>query len=204
MIEKINLEDLQQINDELFSFIWNFLHGDNIMYNFKILQALYAARAKSVTERLFNKPITIQIVSIIEAILIDFLTRIDEATHHLPKGVDKETLNQIKADIKKDKKPHKIEDESGERIYMIRKMYHFKQIVKILKKYELFGPANDNIYDLLSDFADMRNRVHIENYYRNLEEREARVFTNRRLSALEEILYGLWQKMTTDFKRPWS
>ena len=155
MIQQINLDDLQQVNDELFTFVWNFKHGDNIMYNFKILQTLYKARETAENERLLNKPITIQIVSIVEAILIDFLTRIDQATNHLPGGVDRETLDEIKADIEKDKKPHKMEDEFGERIYMRRKMYHFNQIVKILRKYEILGAENDDIYGLLSNFADM-------------------------------------------------
>ena len=204
MIQQINLNDLQQVNDELFSFVWNFKHGDNIMYNFKILQTLYIARETAENERLLNKPITIQIVSIVEAILIDFLTRIDLATNHLPGGVDRETLDEIKAEIEKDKKPHKIEDEFGERIFMRRKMYHFNQIVKILRKYEILGTENDDIYGHLSNFADMRNRVHIENYHGNLEDREYKVFTSQRLNALEEVLSGLWVKMTTDFKRPWE
>ena len=66
-------------------FIWNFKHRDNIHYNFKILAALYKAMADSKKKNLFYKPVTIQIVSIIEAIFIDFLIRIDQATGHLPK-----------------------------------------------------------------------------------------------------------------------
>lgn len=203
MIEKINLDDLQQVHDDLFTFVWNFKHGDNIMYNLKILDSLYRAKREAGNNQLFNKPITIQIVSIVEAILIDFLTRIDQATHHLPGGIDPRTLNLIKADIEKDKKAVKIEDELGERIYTRRKMYHFKQIVKILEEHEILGPKEDKIYKLLSKFADMRNRVHIENYHRNLEASECHVFTQQRLSDLEQILSEVWVKMTTEFKRPW-
>ena len=92
MIEQINLDNLEQVSEELFNFVWNFKHGDNIMYNFKILHSLYRAYETVDDKQLLNKPITIQIVSIVEAILIDFLTRIDEATNHLPGGVDRETL----------------------------------------------------------------------------------------------------------------
>lgn len=192
------------MNDELFTFIWDFKHGDNIMYNFEILKALYIARDNAANKNILNKPITITIVSIVEAILIDFLTRIDQATNHLPGGVDRETLDKIKAEIEKKKTPVKIEDELGERIYLRRKMYHFNEIIKILKKHELFGAKQDDIYEQLSQFGDMRNRVHIENYHQNFEEREYRVFTSQRLTDLEGILSNLWKKMTTDFKRPWQ
>jgi len=204
MIKVINLDDLEEVSEGLFTFIWDFKHGDNIMYNFEILQALYKSRESSENPKLFNKSITIQLVSIIEAILIDFLTRIDQATTHLPSDVDRKTLDKIKIEIEKDKRPYKVEDGFGEHIYMRRKMYNFNQILQILKKHEILGPQKDNIYHLLSNFADMRNRVHIENYHRNLEDREHRVFTSGRLSSLEEVASGLWIKMTIDFKRPWQ
>ena len=40
ILNKIRLNTLDELEDELFTFIWNFKHGDNIMYNFKILKAL--------------------------------------------------------------------------------------------------------------------------------------------------------------------
>lgn len=203
MVSAIRLHDMPAVKDELFMFVWDFKHGDNVFYNFETLKALYEARESLANGTILNKPITITIVSIIEAILIDFLTRIDEATNHLPAGVDRETLDEIKDEIKK-KMPIKIEDDFGERIYMKRKMYHFNEIVRILSEHEIFGDKRDDFYEKLFTFGDMRNRVHIENYYQNFEERENRVFTSGRLSELEAILSDLWERMCTVYKRPWQ
>ena len=65
MSNKLSLNDLS-------SFIWDFKVGDNILYNFEILQNLYISRQKLQDKDIFNKPITITTVSIIEAILLDF------------------------------------------------------------------------------------------------------------------------------------
>ena len=189
---------------ELFEFVWDFKHGDNIVYNFEVLRSLYNARDNDPQPNLLNKPITISIVSIVEAILVDFLARIDQATSHLPAGIDIQTLTDIKSEIEKQKKPVKLDDEIlGEQIYLKRKMYHFNEIVGIFKKYEVFGGKDDDIYEQLSTFGAIRNRVHIENYHRNFEERENLVFTSKRLEALEEVLRSLWLKMKVDYRRPW-
>ncbi len=198
-----NLDKLETVSEELFTFVWSFKHGDNIMYNFTVLQALYIAQRDAKPAGVFNKPITILLVSIVEAILIDFLSRIDQATNHLPANVDRVTLDQIKQEIESKKRPEKIEDEFGERIYLRRKLYHFNEIVELLRKYELFGKNDDSIYGALMRFGHLRNRVHIENYHQNFEDRENMVFTLQRLSDLERVLGDLWTKMTNDYKRPW-
>ena len=90
--EEIFQDDLKTFQNDLQKFIWDFAHGDNITYNAKVLVALRAARRTAKQPDLFHKPITIQIVSLIEAVLVDFLTRLDQATTHLPKNVDPVTL----------------------------------------------------------------------------------------------------------------
>lgn len=204
MIKKINLNNIKEVENQLFEFVWNFKHGDNIIYNFEVLQALYEACAKSNNKNRFNKPITIIIVSIIEAILIDFLSRIDQATNHLPANVSRATLDKIKAEIESKKIPEEIDGVVGKQIFMRRKMYQYSEIIRILKKYELFGQKKDIIYDQLEKYGNMRNRVHIENYYNNLEGKESDVFTSQRLIDLENVLTTLWQKMIADYKRPWN
>ena len=202
-LNQILANDIDSIGAQLGEFIWSFNHGDNIIYNFEVLQALYVASNKASKRNLFNKPITVTIVSIVEAILIDFLTRIDQATNHLPANIDRATLYKIKAEVKKAKRPQKVEDDLGERIYMRRKMYQFKELVAVFEKYELFGTKGDDIYNQLREFGDMRNRVHIENYHGNFERKEHQVFTSDRLASLEKVLSELWNKMVTDYKRPW-
>jgi len=197
------INDMQSVKDELFTYVWDFKHGDNIMYNFAVLRALYAARSNFEDQDILNKPITILLVSVIEAILIDLLARIDQATTHLPANVDRATLDNLKVEIESKKRPEKIEDEFGERIFLRRKMYQFNDIIVLLKKYELFGPQDDSIYATLTKFGHLRNRVHIENYHRNFEDREYKVFTSQRLAELESVLSELWTKMINDYKRPW-
>src|SRR5260221_2157791 len=62
------------------TFIWEFKNGDNIIYNFEILWALYESRLHTDRAELFNKPIIISIASIIECILDDFVQRIQQRT----------------------------------------------------------------------------------------------------------------------------
>ena len=74
-----------------------------------------------------------------------------------------------------------------------------------MEEYELLGPQSAaGIYELLRRFGDMRNRVHIENYYGNLERDESKVFTDARLATLESLLSSLWERMTMVYPRPWG
>ena len=198
--------DLQQLSDSLSAFIWNFKHGDNISYNIDVLTALYQSKGTHTDPELFIKPITVQIVSIIEAALVDFIARIDEATTHLPGKISLDQLSSMKLDIQKEKKEFKERDFTGEHVYVYlrRKSYNLSELIKIFKKYKLFGDKSDPIYKHLFEFADMRNRVHIENYYRNLDDREPYVFTESSLELLESTLMELWTKLSTDYKRPWK
>jgi hypothetical protein len=168
-----------------------------------VLQALYTAQKNTNPSSILNKPITVLLVSIIEGILIDFLARIDQPTTHLPAIGGRETLDELKREIQIKKRPERVEDELGERIYLRRKLYHFNEIIELLRKYELFGKKKDPIYDGLVGFGHLRNRVHIENYHRNFEDRENFVFTQQRLANLEGVLSQLWEKMTNDYRRPW-
>jgi hypothetical protein len=72
MISGIDLNNMEQVEGQLFTFIWNFKHGDNILYNLEILQTLYETGVTAKNKSRLNKPITITIISIIEAILVDF------------------------------------------------------------------------------------------------------------------------------------
>ena len=132
------------------------------------------------------------------------MTRIDQATNHLPSGIDSEMIKKLKYEIEKRKKPVKVENNLGERIIFKRKLYHLNELIKILQKYELFGEKEHIIYSQLQKFGEMRNRVHIENYFNNFEDDEYKVFTSQRLTTLEEILSNLWEKMLIDYKRPWG
>ena len=70
--------------EAVFTFIWSFKKGDNIDYNFLVLDQLYGARRACGTQdgkSLFNKPIIVTIVAIVECILADFIDRIKQHRH---------------------------------------------------------------------------------------------------------------------------
>lgn len=62
------------------NFFWDYKRMDNVNYNFDVLEKLYEAKKTLSNTRLMNKPIIVQIVSIIECCLYDFLTRIKQRT----------------------------------------------------------------------------------------------------------------------------
>ena len=94
--KRFNINDVEH---DLSVFIWTFKHADNITYNFNILENLYLSKGKSNNSELFNKPITIIIVSIIECILVDLLDRVNTATNHLPHNTDKNKMLNLKNDL---------------------------------------------------------------------------------------------------------
>jgi len=72
------------IREAVFTFIWSFKKGDNIDYNFLVLEQLYGARNPCGAQdgkSLFNKPIIVTIVAIVECILADFIDRIKQHRH---------------------------------------------------------------------------------------------------------------------------
>lgn len=201
MLKKIDQTDLGKVEKQLFTFIWNYKRGDNIIYNFEILATLYRSSSKLPKPGIFNKPITITIVSILEAILNDFLDRLFEATKHLPKNIPLETLRKVKAEMRRAKRPAKTK---GGRLYYRRKMYRFTEIVSILERQKLFGAKGAEIYALLKLSGNMRDCVQLKNYCATLEEDEHEVFNSERLCSLERVLDLLWAKMISDCKRPWT
>ena len=60
----------EQLKQELGSFIWDFKISDNIEYN---LDALFNLIEDNNQDRDYKKPISFMAVSVIEAIMIDFL-----------------------------------------------------------------------------------------------------------------------------------
>jgi len=200
--KRFNINDVEH---DLSVFIWTFKHADNITYNFNILENLYLSKGKSNNSELFNKPITIIIVSIIECILVDLLDRVNTATNHLPHNTDKNKMLNLKNDLQSNYKKKIIKDDFlGDYIVYKRKLYSFKYLINTFKKYNIFDCDSNNIYDTLSSYGDMRNRVHIENHHNTLELNEADVFTNARLKKLEKLFSKVWLVMTSDFKRPWK
>ncbi len=188
----------EEIVEALSKSIWDFKIGDNIIYNLKIIFALYE-KSERVPERasLFYKPLVVLIVSIIEALMFDLVCRLDGATSHFPHNlIEKRT--EIKQWIEKKKVP--ITKGSSARI--IR--YKIGQIVLLFKEHEVLGPSETAIYDELIKAAAMRNRIHIQNDRKSFERDENLVFTKTRLEAIERIFQHILDIMRTLYVRPFD
>lgn len=189
-----------EIVEALSCFVWDFKLGDNIVYNLKILFSLYDSRqTSSENPDLFNKPLTIIIVGIIEAIFFDLVCRLDLATSHFPSHIGNSKRTQIKARLNEEKVIYPKKS-SMKRV----RNYKMAEFVKLFLEFELLGPKDAVLYDHLSKAAKMRNRIHISNYYRNFEIDESDVFTDRRLTAIEKIMEEVLGVMGRMYIRPFN
>jgi len=180
-------------------FIWTFKKGDNIIYNFNILWALYEAK-KHYTgdETLYNKPITIILISIIECVLDDFVRRIQIRSSDLLSNITPRIINDFK--YKKTRQSIRI-----------KKLEKFSHYIDIVKKHNIFGYAV-RFYEVLDFLRDVRNNVHIQ----KAKEDEDKIFTDYNLKlaekALEKIIkfmivkYPRWNKKETadNVPYPWK
>ncbi|MCX6793402.1 MAG: hypothetical protein NTY12_05295 [Candidatus Falkowbacteria bacterium] len=165
-------------------FIWDFKKGDNIIYNFEILKALFEAKKNYKNDGLlYNKPITIIIISIIECILDDFVNRV--------KGRSQDSLPNITRDVIDDFK-YKKKGQSLE----VKKLEKFTHYIDIVKKHNIFG-ENDNFYKSLSLLRDVRNKVHIQ----DSKENESKFFTERNLKLSEKALERIIKYMVEMYPR---
>jgi len=179
-------------------FIWTFKKGDNIVYNFDILWALYEAKKHYGGNKiLYNKPITIILISIIECILNDFVRRIQKMSPGSLPNITPQMIN----DFRYKKKGQSIR---------IKKLEKFCHYIDIVEKHNIFGSVV-NFYKALHFLRDVRNKIHIQ----ASDIDEYMVFTDRNLRlserALERIIkfmiekYPRWGKKETadDIPYPW-
>lgn len=195
----------KEIEQKLDIFIWSFKVGDNILHNYEGILFLYTLKATfnqensdhAVKRRFLNKHISITIVSIIEAILYDFVTRLDSATNQFPKSIPLHKEREIKRYILSQKVPFKTA--IGEHLRV--KNYPFTQLLNLIKKFELLGDGNSTIYSALEKIGYFRNRIHIYNWFDNFEKDEKNVFTDKRLLALEDLFLYVLDHMSSNYSR---
>jgi hypothetical protein len=184
-------EDDQFMRDTIFTFIWSFKKGDNILYNFAILRSLYRAQeAAHIAEKsLFNKPIIVIIVAIIECLIADFIDRVKE---HRREKVPNLTDNQIHAIRYKEKGGSLVERQ-------MRELTHF---IDQIQKHNLFGVETDDLYEAMHYFRRVRNRIHIQNSQStDLPADEDAVFTKQNLDAAQRLLKSVIETMFTKYYR---
>lgn len=181
----------QFMRDTIFTFIWSFKKGDNVVYNFRILRSLYEAqsRAGMGEKGLLNKPIVVIIVAIIECLLADFIDRVKE---HRREKVPNLTDDQIHAIRYRRKGGSLVERQMGA-------LTHF---IDEIQKHNLFGVDTDDLYQAMHYFRRVRNRIHIQNSgSTELPENEYAVFTNANLMAAQRLLQSVIETMFRKYFR---
>lgn len=185
----------RQFSDYTGQFFWDFKKMDNVNYNFKILEALYLAKKQN-NSPLFNKPIIVVAMAIIECSLYDFLCRIHGRVSDSLPNIDAATLAYL---------------ENSNQTDELRKIIPIIECQNLLRV-----PAGDNIYGDLEHLRVVRNRIHIQNRFNSLVADESDIFTDINLHKVERCIervcgvlcnvYPRWSKMPLpmkDFPRPW-
>lgn len=162
-------------------FIGDFKTGDNINRNLKILALLYRyyESADSYDKGLLNKPITLILVSIIEAVLQDFHGRIVGFTSEGVQSLASTVIAYIRG----------------------KDIDEFSQIIDSAKKHDLLNSKNPDFYDKLHLLRRIRNRFHIQNTKHDLEKNESDVFTSERKILAEQLLEQTLKIMAEKYTR---
>jgi preprotein translocase subunit SecA len=176
------------------NFIGDFKLGDNIAYNLDVIGALYEhyAQADAEERRLLCKPITVLLVTIVEAVLHDFHFRIAAHTREGVRGVAESVLEYVRGK-KIDKLAHCIDS---------------------AKKHNFLRAADNQFYDELDQLRRLRNRLHIQNYADDFAQDDLDTFTEARKVLAERALertvrvmaehYSRRQNYVRDFHFPWE
>jgi len=162
-------------------FFWNFKRGDNVNYNFEIIEKLYEAKRRFEGDTKFNKPIIILFMAIVECAFFDYFYRVKEHVYELIPNLAMETIGYIRSLGKADL--------FGTLIIRVRS----QNILKVLK--------DDSLYDDLDLLGKVRNRVHIQNKHGELEKDEANVFTDARLKMAERAFVRTITILETNYPR---
>lgn len=145
-------------------FIADFKIGDNINRNLETLRVLYEMCDEDAARRRhLHKPIIITLVSVAEAMLYDFIRRIQsgERVSTLPKA----TLQALKG-----------------------KQYStLTNLVSGARAHDLLQ-ADAQLYEQIDELRKLRNRVHIQNDKNHFERDESKAFSAARQHRAERVL----------------
>lgn len=181
-------------------FIWEFKIGDNIKYNLNVLYELIDDYNTS--KKNYGKPISVIAVSVIEAIMIDFIYRLYHGTSHFPACLSNEE-NNIKTKLQGETIKSSVEVVEGQKFEYIKlKNFNFNSMIDVFSELKLFGDK-DNIYKILQELAHFRNRVHINNYFNNFEKDENVTFSEKRVQRTMDVMYWIFEYFKINYNRPW-
>lgn len=164
------------------SFIGDFKRGDNINYNLQVLKTLYDCNNTLEPEKqpYLRKPIFLTIMSIVEAVLYDFDSRIRHFT--------REGVQNLGTDI----------------LALIRgKQYDdLAKYIACAKRHGFFDTVHQQFYDDLEKLRKIRNRIHIQNDKNYLPRDENRAFTPNNIYLAECALEVVMRTMNKKYPRP--
>ncbi|WP_316206849.1 MULTISPECIES: hypothetical protein [unclassified Bradyrhizobium] len=176
-------------------FIGDFKLGDNINHNLKILALLYEQYAKGdeAQKKLLCKPITLLLVSIVDAVLYDLHWRIRTFTKEGVRNILKSSIEYIRS---------------------LKKMDTLEKYIASAKMHALLGPSTDPLYADLDTLRRLRNRIHIQNTKKDFEADEINAFNAARKTLAEEAVektlktmaekYARETNFVEDFMLPWE
>ncbi len=163
------------------NFIGDFKTGDNINYNLQILSTLYdCCEHEECNKNYLIKPIILTIMSVVEAVLCDFDSRIRWFT--------REGVSNIPADV----------------LGMVRSK-NYDQLEKYIacaKKHDFFDSAYSQIYDDLNKLREVRNRIHIQNKKNYTPRVEQLAFQENNKVLAENVLEVVLRTMDKKYTRP--
>lgn len=164
------------------SFLASFKIGDNIHYNLEVLKTLYGAQNSFSKDRsiYLEKPITIILVAICEAIIYDFIKRSQWFTVEGINGLAEEQLDILRGS----------------------KAWSMEKKIELFKKINLLQTSDDSLYGLLDNLAKLRNRIHIQNEKQNFEADEIFAFTKARRVQAEKMVEVLMKSISALYPRP--
>jgi hypothetical protein len=178
------------------NFIGDFKTGDNVNCNIATLELLYEYSTIGYSQRRYlRKPITIIIVSIIEAVLHDFHMRAKFFTREGVASLADQVIDHIRG----------------------RQQEDFEKYIASARKHDLLNSPNGGLYQTLDELRRLRNRVHIQNAGRDFEPDETLAFSEERKILGEQALEYTCKIMSAnharspqvggyvqDFRFPWS
>lgn len=164
------------------SFLASFKIGDNIHYNLEVLKTLYKGYNTLSKDRVIylEKPITLILVAICEAIIYDFIKRSQWYTVEGVDGLTEHQLNTLRSS----------------------KAWSMDKKIKLFKQINLLGTSDDSLYELLDSLSKLRNRIHIQNEMQNFEVDEINAFTKARRVQAEKMVELLVKTISTLYPRP--
>jgi len=166
------------------TFFSDFRIYKNVKYNLNVLDELYAAyNQEDYYRKLFLlKPIIVIEVSIIEALLYDFLLRVRRNIREGVDGLDEDIMTMIRTSD--------------------YNLSQFGALIAIAEKNDLFNERDSKFYSRLIELSHLRNRVHIQNIHKNEPLAEMEAFTDRRKISAERCLEKVAFTLSSKYPRP--